>query len=112
MTKRFGGLALMRAFASLLVCGLPLVGLFAQTPPSSSVTHPTTYYLHGRIYTNDPQQPWAEAMAVRDEKILCVGTISQIMLKSFLRGSIWTWLPLTIRSILIMFPVTLLPPIL
>jgi len=45
-----------------------------------SVIHPTTYYLHGRIYTNDPQHPWAEAMAVRDDKIYCVGTISQVLL--------------------------------
>ena len=51
----------------------------AQAPPPPS-THLTTYYLHGRIYTNDPKHPWAEAMAVRDEKIFCVGTISQIML--------------------------------
>jgi len=43
--------------------------------------HKTTYYLHGRIYTNDPKQPWAAAMAVRDEKILCIGTITQIMLE-------------------------------
>jgi predicted amidohydrolase YtcJ len=41
---------------------------------------PTTYYLHGRIYTNDVKQPWADAMAVRDGKILCIGTITQIML--------------------------------
>ena len=53
--------------------------LLAQTrePP----LHKTRYYLHGRIYTNDPKQPWAVAMAVRDEKILCVGTITQIMLE-------------------------------
>ncbi len=50
---------------------------FAQT---ADVAHKTTYYLHGRIYTNDPKQPWASAMAVRDEKILCVGSIEQIML--------------------------------
>jgi predicted amidohydrolase YtcJ len=40
----------------------------------------TTYYLHGRIYTNDPQRPWAVALAVRDEKILCIGTLAQILL--------------------------------
>jgi predicted amidohydrolase YtcJ len=50
----------------------------AQSSPSA--IHPTTYYLHGRIYTNDEKHPWAEAIAVRDEKILCIGTISQIML--------------------------------
>ncbi|HKM65683.1 MAG TPA: amidohydrolase [Candidatus Acidoferrum sp.] len=42
--------------------------------------HKTIYYLHGRIYTNDPKQPWASAIAVRDEKILCVGSIEHIML--------------------------------
>jgi predicted amidohydrolase YtcJ len=40
----------------------------------------TVYYLHGRIYTNDPQHPWAVAMAVRDEKILCIGTLAHILL--------------------------------
>jgi predicted amidohydrolase YtcJ len=40
----------------------------------------TTYYLHGRIYTNDPQHPWAVALAVRDEKILCIGTLAHILL--------------------------------
>ena len=40
----------------------------------------TAYYLHGRIYTNDPQHPWAAAMAIRDEKILCVGTIAHVLL--------------------------------
>jgi predicted amidohydrolase YtcJ len=59
--------------------------LFAASRPTPAQTnapliHPTTYYFHGRIYTNDPKHPWAEAMAVRDEKILCVGSLSQIML--------------------------------
>jgi predicted amidohydrolase YtcJ len=40
----------------------------------------TTYYLHGRIYTNDPQHPWAVAMAIRDEKILCIGTLAHVLL--------------------------------
>jgi len=52
--------------------------IVAQTPPPD--VHPTTYYLHGRIYTNDPKHPWAEAMAVRDEKIFCIGTLTHIML--------------------------------
>jgi hypothetical protein len=49
----------------------------AQTPPE---IHPTTYYLHGRIYTNNPKHPLADAMAVRDGKILCIGTLSEILL--------------------------------
>ncbi|HEX8871655.1 MAG TPA: amidohydrolase, partial [Candidatus Acidoferrum sp.] len=53
-------------------------GAMGQQPPAP--LHPTTYYLHGRIYTNDAQHPWAAAMAVRDEKILCIGTIAHVML--------------------------------
>jgi predicted amidohydrolase YtcJ len=41
---------------------------------------PTVYYLHGRIYTNDPRNPWASAMAVREGKIVCIGGLEQIML--------------------------------
>src|SRR5580704_19085214 len=53
--------------------------LAAQGKPEL-VLHKTTYFLHGRIYTNDPKQPWASALAVRDEKILCVGSIEHILL--------------------------------
>jgi len=42
---------------------------------------PTVYYLHGRIYTNDSQHPWAEALAVQEDKIRCVGTISHVLLE-------------------------------
>jgi predicted amidohydrolase YtcJ len=52
--------------------------MVAQTAKAN--LNPTTYYLHGRIYTNDPKHPWADAMATRDGQILCIGTISQILL--------------------------------
>ena len=61
-----------------LVLALVAAPSFAQAP--QSLIHPTTYYLHGHIYTNDAAHPWAEAMAVRDERILCIGTIAQILL--------------------------------
>jgi predicted amidohydrolase YtcJ len=41
----------------------------------------TIYYIHGRIYTNDPQHPWAQGMAVRDGKIICVGALSHVLLE-------------------------------
>jgi len=47
---------------------------------SDAAAHRTTYYLHGRIYTNDPKEPWAAGMAVRDGKIYCVGTLEHILL--------------------------------
>ncbi|MGB7436539.1 MAG: amidohydrolase [Candidatus Acidiferrum sp.] len=72
-----GRTVLCIAFVSItLVSVTEIMG--QSTPPLP--LHPTTYYLHGKIFTNDPAHPWAEAIAVRDEKVLCVGTISQIML--------------------------------
>jgi predicted amidohydrolase YtcJ len=60
--------AALAAFAALRLHARP-----AQEGPR------TVLYLHGRIYTNDPQHPWAQAMAFRDGKIICVGTISEVM---------------------------------
>jgi predicted amidohydrolase YtcJ len=67
-------------FPAILLSALFLFVARTSAQAQQAVIHPTTYYLHGRIYTNDPKHPWAEAIAVRDEKILCIGSISQIML--------------------------------
>jgi hypothetical protein len=40
----------------------------------------TTYYTHGRIYTNDPESPWADALAVADGKISCIGKLDHVLL--------------------------------
>jgi predicted amidohydrolase YtcJ len=53
------------------------VPLFAQ---QNSAEHQTVYYLHGRIYTNNSAQPWAAALAVRDGKIFCIGSLAHILL--------------------------------
>src|SRR5882724_2664698 len=54
----------------------PIAPAQALPPPPR-----TTFYLHGRIYTNDLQHPWASAIAVREGKIVCIGGIEQIMLE-------------------------------
>lgn len=66
----------------LVACVLSVSALAARTNAQSAQppVHPTKYYLHGQIYTNDPKHPWAVAMAVRDEKIFCIGTLSQVLL--------------------------------
>jgi predicted amidohydrolase YtcJ len=72
--------------ARFLVGGLPFVAVacfaafqartgVAQKPPT------TTYYTHGRIYTNDPEHPWAEAMAVSEGKISCIGKMDHVLLE-------------------------------
>jgi predicted amidohydrolase YtcJ len=39
----------------------------------------TTFYTHGRIYTNDPENPWAEAMAVSEGRISCIGRMDHVL---------------------------------
>jgi predicted amidohydrolase YtcJ len=74
LPRRAVALACVLSVALLLGCQI-----VAQTTPEP-ILHKTIYFLHGRIYTNDPKQPWASAIAVRDEKILCVGSIEHILL--------------------------------
>jgi predicted amidohydrolase YtcJ len=65
------------------ILALAALGLSLCGPALAQKKYPidkTVYYLHGHIYTNDPQHPWAVAMAVRDEKILCIGTLAHILL--------------------------------
>jgi predicted amidohydrolase YtcJ len=70
-------LALCFSFGTIGLVFFSTHPAFSQTTDSA---HKTTYYLHGRIYTNDSKSPWASAMAVRDDKIFCIGSIEHIML--------------------------------
>jgi predicted amidohydrolase YtcJ len=79
MIKHAAGTAALFTVGLVLAEFAPSMWMRSQAPPGPPL-HPTTYYLHGRIYTNDPQHPWAEAMATRDEKILCIGTLSHVLL--------------------------------
>ena len=73
---RFASLTFVLAVS--LVCAA--IGLRAHAAASQDDAR-TVYYLHGRIYTNDPQHPWAEAMGVRGGKIICIGAIAQVTLE-------------------------------
>jgi predicted amidohydrolase YtcJ len=77
--RRFGVCFSLLLFTTLAVV-LLTARLRAQTqaPPE---TPRTFYFLHGHIYTNDPQHPWATAMAVREGKIVCAGALEQILLE-------------------------------
>src|SRR5208282_4233091 len=75
----------MKTDAMRLGIGLELVAVWGSgvgrgEAQSAAALHKTTYYLHGRIYTNDAKEPWAAAMAVRDGKIYCVGTLEHSLL--------------------------------
>jgi predicted amidohydrolase YtcJ len=65
--------------ASLLV--LLAFAPFSLRAQSDPPRHKTRAYLHGRIYTNDPQHPWAAALAVRDGKVFCIGSLAHVLLE-------------------------------
>ncbi len=78
LAGRLGSLAVLilaAGFAGLAGAALHLNARAAQEPTRA------VYYIHGRIYTNDPQHPWAQGMGVRDGKIICVGALSHVLLE-------------------------------
>ena len=65
------------------IVSLVVLAIFAAFYAKTSVAQKassTTYYTHGHIYTNDPAHPWAEAMAVSDGKISCIGKMDHVLL--------------------------------
>jgi predicted amidohydrolase YtcJ len=47
--------------------------LYAQNPKKEAKSGADTIVLRGRIYTLDAKQPWAQALAIRADKIVAVG---------------------------------------
>jgi predicted amidohydrolase YtcJ len=60
---------------AILVCAA-VRAIAAQPPPQAAAAD--SVVVNARIYTVNPQQPWAEALAVRGEKILAVGSAREI----------------------------------
>lgn len=64
---------------TLTVVCLLLVGAaatIAQKPPATPPADTTV--IHGKIYTVNPRQPWAEGVAIRGGRIVAVGSSSEI----------------------------------
>jgi len=80
MKIRLASLLSLGGIILLSVCA-GLFALRARAQVSAQGDVHTTVYLHGRIYTNDPENPWAEAMATRAGKIRCVGKIDYVLLE-------------------------------
>ena len=57
--------------------GLTLVG--AAPPVRGQACEPDLVLHNGRIYTVDPAQPWAEALAICGERIVAVGTSAEVL---------------------------------
>jgi predicted amidohydrolase YtcJ len=60
--------------ALVTVCGAVASGNFRATSPTPA----DFVVLHGRIYTVNPQQRWAEALAISRDKIVAVGSDKEI----------------------------------
>jgi predicted amidohydrolase YtcJ len=76
-----------KAVRLILLTGIVSIALLATVTclhpraPAQQSRSRTTYYVHGRIYTNDPGEPWAEAMAIADGKISCIGKMDHVLLE-------------------------------
>ncbi len=66
----------------LKIAGIVLCVVLFFLPAAAQTAD--TIVTNGRIYTVDPKQPWAEALAIRDGRIVAVGTLAEI---GKLRGS-------------------------
>lgn len=73
--RRCAGLLCLAAGATALIAPVFHTNVHAQ----EAAKH-TIFYTHGRIYTNDPAELWAEAMAVSDGKIACIGKMAHVLL--------------------------------
>jgi predicted amidohydrolase YtcJ len=60
------------------VCNVGFAQVPDRTSQDSNAKTAVTIYRNGRIYTNDPASPWAEAMLVRGEEILAVGDNDEV----------------------------------
>src|SRR6266446_5976589 len=82
-----GKIALMlKTHRLAAILGIVLLGALAIAPVFRAKLRAQqrgsrpTYYVHGRIYTNDLAHPWAEAMSVADGKIGCIGNLDHVLL--------------------------------
>jgi len=69
MTRKSAGLALILSMALGIVHGCK------RSPEGNMVD---LALLNGKIWTGDPGRPWAEAVAVRGDKIFAVGTTADV----------------------------------
>jgi len=70
---------LRTVFWAAVLTGSAGSGVRGQTAPAAPLPDPEmTLYRNGRIYTNDPGDPWATAMLVRGEEIIAVGDEGEV----------------------------------
>lgn len=66
----------MKGLLLLAVLGSALLGAACQSPSAREFAD--LILLNGVVYTVDPAQPWAQAVGVKDGRILAVGSSEEI----------------------------------
>lgn len=75
-----GGTHLRLAHVCLALGAALCVAPLGQNRAAQEKPKHTVFYTHGRIYTGDPANQRAEAMAVTDGQITCIGKLDHVLL--------------------------------
>lgn len=59
-------------------CRLPLAVLVLAMMGACAPPAPDTVLLNGRVFTANPAQPWAEAVGIRGDRVIAVGTTAEV----------------------------------
>src|SRR5450432_881761 len=73
-------MTVLRRVTIMLAC-VVLISLGTSTAAIAQDSKPQpadAILIHGKVYTVDAKQPWAQAVAIRGEKIIAVGDDSEI----------------------------------
>ena len=73
------GLVRMRCRLSMLLIALSLISASATSAAPAVADLVLT---NGRVFTGDPTKPWAEAVAIKGERIVAVGSTTEIVAKA------------------------------
>src|SRR5271169_4240018 len=77
---RKANLRARRGMIWLFVVGLALAGgAVLRAEAQSGATVADVIVVHGKLYTVNPAQPWAEAVAIKDGKIVAVGNNEDVL---------------------------------
>jgi predicted amidohydrolase YtcJ len=57
---------------------LPVTALLFSLTAACAPPAPDAVLLNGRVFTANPAQPWAEAVAIRGERVIAVGTTAEV----------------------------------
>ncbi len=69
----------MNAFGKLIATGTVIAGLGMPAAAQQADQGSTRVRVNGRIWTADAASPWAEAVAIRDGRILAVGSEAEVL---------------------------------